>query len=184
MDKATQTMINNLSKNTGKNLDQWIELVRKESFSKHGDILKFLKDKHNLTHGYANLIALKSRSTDSGSAENPDDLVKKQFVGKEHFKSLYDTLIYQINKFGSDIEISPKNKYVSLRRKKQFATLQPASKTRFEIGLIIKGEKAKGKLEQITSTNSMCSHKIVLSGEKDINKEVIDWLKSAYEKAG
>lgn len=183
MDKATQTMIDNLQKNTGKTLEQWISIVNKENFSKHGDILKFLKEKHSLTYGFANLIALKSKKSDAGSAENPEDLIIKQYKGKEHFKPLYDKLIAEVKKLGNDVEISPKNAYVSLRRKKQFATLQPATKTRFEVGINLKGKEPKGKLEAITSSSSMCSHKINLSDITDIDKEVIDWIKLAYDNA-
>ena len=43
MAKGEGTMVDNLYKNTGKTLEQWIEIVRKENFEKHGQILKFLK---------------------------------------------------------------------------------------------------------------------------------------------
>ena len=86
MDKATQTMIENLSKNTGKTLEQWIAMVHTENFEKHGEIMKFLKSKHGLTHGYANLIAHKAKGSDSGSADNQEDLISRQYQGKEHFK--------------------------------------------------------------------------------------------------
>ncbi len=56
MDKGTQTMIENLYKNTGKTLEQWIDIIKKESLAKHGEMLKFLKEKHLLSHGFANLI--------------------------------------------------------------------------------------------------------------------------------
>jgi len=183
MDKATQTMIENLSKNTGKTLEQWIAIVQKESFAKHGEIIKFLKDKHGLTHGFANLIAHKSRASDSGSAVNKEDLITRQYLGKEHFKPVYDKLISEIKSLGSDIEIAPKNAYVSLRRKKQFVTLKPATKTRFEIGINLKGQDAKGKLEA-EKPNSMCSHLIRIAEIGDIDKEVLDWIKSAYDNAG
>ena len=184
MDKATQTMIENLHKNTGKTLEQWIAIVKKENFPKHGETLKFLKETHGLTYGFANLIAHKAKGTDSDSAENKGDLIEKQFTGKEHFKPLYDKLLNEIKKFATDLEIAPKNAYVSLRRKKQFALLQPATKTRFEIGIILKGQEPKGKLEAINSANAMCSHKINLSDISDIDKEVIGWLKTAYDNAG
>lgn len=184
MDQAEKTMIENLSKNTGKTLDQWINIVKKEKFEKHGEIVNFLKEKHSFTHGFANLVAHKSRGSDAGSVENKEGLIEKQYAGKEHLKPIYDRLMEEIKKFGSDIEIAPKNAYVSLRRKKQFAILQPATKTRFEIGLNIKGEKPAGKLEAITAANAMCSHKICVETEKDINKEIIDWIKTAYQRAG
>ncbi len=183
MDKAAQTMIENLHKNTGKTLEQWTEIVRSQNFAKHGDIIKFLKETQGLTHGFANLIAHKARGSDAGSAVNQEDLITKQYQGKEHFKSVYDKLLSEIQTFGKDIEIAPKNTYVSLRRKKQFAILTPATKTRFEIGINLKGQEPKGKLEA-EKPSSMCSHRINLSGLKDIDKEVFDWIKTAYENAG
>jgi predicted transport protein len=184
MDNAEKTMIDNLHKNTGKTLEQWIAFVNQENFDKHGQIVKFLKENHAFTHGFANLVALKAKAADAGSVENKDDLIEKQYKGKEHFKPVYDRLIAEIQSFGKDIEIAPKNAYVSVRRKKQFATLQPATRTRFEIGLNLKGEEPAGKLEGITAPNAMCSHKINLSTEKDIDPEIIEWIKAAYDKAG
>jgi predicted transport protein len=182
MDKAAQTMIENLHKNTGKTLEQWIDIVKKENFGKHGEIIKFLKEQHGFTHGFANLVAHKANETDAGSAENQEDLISKQYTGKEHFKPIFDKLISEIQTFGNDIEIAPKNSYVSLRRKKQFAILNPATKTRFEIGINLKGQEPKGKLET-EKPNAMCSHKIKISEIKDIDIEVIEWIKTAYENA-
>lgn len=183
MDKATQTMIENLHKNTGKTLEQWIDIVKAQNFLKHGEIMKFLKEKHGLTHGFANLVAHKAKGSDAGSAENKDELITKQYKGKEHFKPIYDKLISEILHLGSDIEIAPKNTYVSLRRKKQFATLNPATKSRYEIGINLKGQEPNGKLEA-EKPNSMCSHKINLSDINDIDKEVLNWIKIAYDNAG
>lgn len=182
MDKATQTMIENLHKNTGKTLEQWIDIVKKQNFAKHGEIIKFLKEQHEFTHGFANLVAHKTNETDAGSADNQDDLITKQYKGKEHLKPFYDKLIAEIQSFGNDIEIAPKNTYVSLRRKKQFATLNPATKTRFEIGINLKGQEPKGKLEP-EKPNAMCSHKINLTELNEIDTEVLNWIKTAYEYA-
>jgi len=184
MDKAMQTMIENLQMNTGKTLEQWTNIVKKENFAKHGEVIKYLKDNYGLTHGFANLIAHKAKGSDADSAENKNDLIELQYKGKEHFKPLYDKLLHEIQVFGGDFEIAPKNAYVSLRRKKQFAILQPATKTRFEIGIIIKGQEPKGKLEAINTPNAMCSHRINLADIKDIDQEVIGWLKTAYNNAG
>lgn len=184
MDNAAQTMIDNLRKNTGKSLEEWIAVVKSEHLAKHGEILKYLKETHGFTHGFANMVALKARGSDAGSVDNKDDLINNQYRGKEHFKPVYDQLLKEISNFGKDVEIAPKNNYVSMRRKKQFAILQPATKTRFEIGINLKGKKAQGKLEAIKSANSMCSHRINLSGPEDIDPEVIHWLKAAYDNAG
>lgn len=183
MDKAMQTMIENLHKNTGKTLEQWIDIVKSLNFAKHGEIIKYLKEEKGLTHGFANLIALKAKGTDAGSAENPQDLIIKQYKGKEHFKPVYDKLITEILTFGKDVEIAPKNNYVSLRRKKQFAILNPATKTRFEIGINLKGQEPQGKLEA-EKPNAMCSHKINITDISEVNEEVMTWIRAAYDSAG
>jgi predicted transport protein len=182
MDQATQTMIENLYKNTGTSLEDWVEIVRSKSFSKHGEAVNFLKKTHGLTHGFANLIAHKAKESDADSADSHSDLITKQYQGKEHFKPVYEKLIDAIQLFGNDIEIAPKNTYVSLRRKKQFAILNPATKTRFEIGLNLKGIVPSERL-MAEKPNAMCSHKICITSIEEIDLEVMNWLNIAYEKA-
>lgn len=183
MDKAELTMIENLKAKTGHSLEEWSTLINSQNFSKHGEIVKYLKEVHGITHGYASTIASKVLGSDAASATETEELFINQYKGKEHLIVFYDTLIAEINKFDGDFEISPKKAYVSLRRKKQFITLNPASKTRFEIGFNLKGVEAKGKLEA-EKPMAMCSHKINLGDVQEIDKEVIDWIKLAYEQAG
>ena len=88
----------------------------------------------------------------------------------------------QINKFGT-FEILPKKGYVSLRRKKQFAMIGPKTNTRFEVGINAKDfNENKRLLEQ--PKGSMCSYIVNLSDAKEVDPELISWLKSAYEQAG
>ena len=58
-------MLKNMLEKTGKNFDDWIVLVKSENFSKHGEIVKYLKSDYSLTHGYSNLIARKSLNTNN-----------------------------------------------------------------------------------------------------------------------
>lgn len=183
MDKTVTTMMENLKEKTGHSLDEWKKIIAKEKLAKHGEIVKFLKETHNVTHGYASEIALKVLGSDADSASNADDFIVSQYKGKEHLESFYDLILAEIQKFDGEFKIDPKKTYVSLKRKKQFIILNPASKTRFEIGFNLKGVEPKGKLEA-EKPNGICSHKINLSDIKEIDKEVINWIKMAFEKAG
>ena len=58
MEKA---MLKNMIEKTGKSIEEWIKIVKEKDFLKHGEIVKFLKEQYLLTHGYANLIAQKSK---------------------------------------------------------------------------------------------------------------------------
>lgn len=183
MDKTVITMLENLKEKTGYSLDEWKLLISKQSLSKHGEIVKFLKETHKVTHGYASEIALKVLGSDADSTMDTDELIVSQYKGKEHLKPFYDRLVKEIQQFDGEFEIAPKKTYVSLKRKKQFIILNPASKTRFEIGFNLKGVEAIGKLEA-EKPNGICSHKINISDINEIDKELIDWIRMAYQNAG
>jgi hypothetical protein len=184
MDEAVKNMIENLAKNTGKSLEEWLPIVQQSAFSKHGELVNFLKKEYNIGHGFANMIVHKAKGSDAGSAENADDLISKQYEGKESLKAIYAHLISAIYAFGPDVEFSPKNAYVSVRRKKQFALIQPSTKTRLDIGINLKNVEPTDKLEKSGSFNAMCSHRVRIEHIGDVDSNVIDWLKIAYDNAG
>lgn len=131
-----------------------------------------------------NLVAHKSLKSDAGSADN-DDLVAQQYSkGKEALKPIYDRLGAGINEFGDDIELAPKKAYVSVRRKKQFAILQPSTKTRLDIGLNLKDKAPEGRLEPSGSFNAMCSHRVRIGAADEVDEQVFAWIKEAYNGAG
>jgi len=173
-----------LLEKTGKSLDKWIAVVKKQKIEKHSEIIKFLKTEHGFTHGYANFVALKTRASDAGSFD-ADDLVSTQYSkGKENLKPIYDKLIKEISKFGKDIEIAPKKANVSFRRKKQFVLVQPSTKTRIDIGLKLKGKEITERLENSGIFGAMCTHRVRIADVKQIDKELIGWLKEAYNAGG
>lgn len=183
MDAALQTMIDNLQKNTGVSLEEWVGRLQEKAFTKYSEGVSWLKTEHGLGHGYANLIAHTAKQ-DVQPAMSEADQVAAQYVGKEHFRPIYDQLHQALVAFGDDVEVAPKKANVSYRRKKQFALLTPATKTRFEIGLNVKGQPDQGVLRAITKKNAMCSHQIDLASVEEITPEVMDWLRKSYDLAG
>lgn len=184
VEKAYATQIANIEKSTGKKLSEWISIVNKSGLAKHGELVNFLKEKHGFTHGNANTVVHFAKQSHAGAAENDTDWIAEQYKGKENLKPWYDKIMNEVNKFGKDIEVSPKKAYVSLRRKKQFAIIQPSTKTRMDIGLNIKGAAPSGIVEAAGSWNAMCTHRIKLEDEKSINKDLIEWIKRSYDQAG
>ena len=158
------TMIANMKSKTGKTLEQWLAIARKTGAEKHGQVVKALKADHGLTHGYANLVAHKLLQSDAGSkADAGTDLVAAQYAGpKADLKPIYDAVIKAALSFGKDVEIAPKKSYVSLRRNKQFAIVQPSTRTRVDLGISLKGEPAAGRLEKSGSFNAMVTHRVRL----------------------
>jgi len=184
LDKAYATQIANIEKNTGKKLNEWIAIVNKSGFVKHGELVNFLKEKYGFTYGNANMVVHYAKQSHAGAAENSDDLISDQYKGKENLKPWYDKILNDIKKFGNDVELAPKKAYVSLRRKKQFAIIQPSTKDRLDVGLNIKGVSPSGIVEDGSKWNAMCTHRIKVTDEKSINKDLVSWIKKAYDQAG
>ncbi|MEO0440503.1 MAG: DUF4287 domain-containing protein [Pseudomonadota bacterium] len=175
-EEMAQSMIANMPEKTGKALADWLKIVDSSGLEKHGQIVKYLKTDHGMTHGFANLVASKALNPESAGE---DDLVAAQYDGaKAALKPIHDAITAYAQNLGSDIEIAPKKTSVSLRRSKQFALITPATKTRVDLGLALKGEKADGRLE---SYNAMCSHRVRLESVDAFDDDVKGWMTLAYE---
>lgn len=184
-DEMAAAMIANMKEKTGKTLPQWLKIAKAAKLAKHGQIVKLLKSEHGMTHGFANLVAHKTLESDAGSAADSGDLVDAQYGGaKSDLRPIYDALVAEIKKFGGDVEIAPKKAYVSLRRKKQFGLIQPTTKSRVDVGVNMKGATSTKRLEPSGSFNAMVSHRVRLDDRKGVDKQLVGWLKKAYDMAG
>jgi len=188
LEKALATQLANIEKRSGKSLDELVAIIRASGLAKHGEIRDMLKRDLGLGHGDANTLthyALKSdgQSAPSSAGLSVDDVVAGLYAGpKASLRPIHDKLMAEINKFG-EFEIAPKKTYVSLRRKKQFAMIGPATKTQVEVGLNVKGlAPAERLIEQ--PPNSMCNYKVRLSVIAEVDAELISWIKQAFQSAG
>lgn len=186
VDKALETQIKNMQTRTGKSLDELYGVIRKSGLKKHGEIRDMLKKDLNMGHGDANTLVhifLKAESGESAAPSSNDDVLDQIYAGpKAALRPIHDKLMESINKFG-DFEVSPKKAYVSLRRKKQFATIGPATNTRVEVGMNMKGVKGTDRLAELPA-GQMCQYKVKVTEAKEVDKELIDWIRQAYDSAG
>jgi hypothetical protein len=177
-EEMAQSMIDNLPEKTGKSLEDWLKITRTSGLEKHGQIVKMLKSDHGMTHGFANLVAAKT--LEPASVPGGDDLVDNQYAGaKADLRPIYDAIIGEVKKFGSDVEVAPKKTYVSLRRNKQFGLVQPSTKTRVDVGVNLKGIDPTERLEASGSFNSMVSHRVRITEKTEVDSALIAWLRQA-----
>ena len=185
-DKAIQTQLENIQKKTGKSLDELAGIVRKSGLTKHGEIRDYLKRELGLGHGDANTLVhavLKSEGQRAAEGKSEDAVLDEIYTGaKAHMRPIHEKLMKEIDKFG-EFETAPKKGYVSLRRKKQFVMIGPKTNTRFEVGINAKDlPKSTRLLEQ--PKGSMCNYIVNLTDAKEVDPELVAWIKSAYEGAG
>ncbi len=182
-EEMAQAMIANLKEKTGKTLPQWLAIAKQSKLAKHGEIVKHLKADHGMTHGFANLVAQQYLAQGQTPASE-DDLVDIQYKGpKAELRTIYDAVTAAVQKLGADVDVSAKKTYVSYRRNKQFALIQPSTKDRVDVGINLKGTPAGARLEASGSFNAMVSHRVRLNSKSEVNAELNSWLKQAYDAA-
>jgi hypothetical protein len=59
----------------------------------------------------------------------------------------------------------------------------PANKTQVEVGLNMKGVPGTDRLVEQAS-GGMCQYKVRLGDPAEVDGELLDWLRQAYESAG
>ncbi len=183
MSDQWETIDAGLKRQSGRGLEQWVAIARASGIGKHKALVDHLKAAEGLTHGYANSVALRTFGTDA-SAIGADALEAAMFAGpRQALWPIHERLLSILGGLGSDIELAPKKGYVSARRSKQFAILQPSTRDRYDLGLNLKGEAPAGRLEAAGSWNAMVSHRVRIAGPAEVDGEIAGWLRQAYERA-
>ena len=190
VNKAIEKQLANIETRTGKTLAQLEAIVKKSGLTKHGEIRDMLKRDLGMGHGDANTLVhyvnKSSAATESlGSAEgkSTDAATNEIYSGaKAGLRPIHDKLIDAISKFG-EFEIAPKKAYVSLRRRKQFAMVGPAASSRIEVGINMKGLTGSDRLIELAQP-AMCAFKVKVSDVREVDRELLSWIKQAYDNAG
>lgn len=186
VDQALATQLANIQKKTGKSLDELYAWLRQTGLAKHGELRDAAKSGLGLGHGDANtLVTLHLRDTGAAvaPAATPGAAVDEIYAGpKAGLRATHDRVMAAIEGFGP-FEVAPKKGYLSLRRKKQFAMIGPATKTQVEVGLNAKGLPAGARLAALPP-GGMCQYKVRLASPDEVDAELVAWIRAAYDAAG
>ena len=188
VERAKATQIANIQKKTGKSMQELTELILSSGLSKHAELRSMLMEKLGLGYGDATMLVHFVLKTDTQIVVQEKglttvDVLDEIYSGpKASLRPIHEQLMSTIEQFG-EFEIAPKKGYVSLRRKRQFAMLGPATNTRFELGINIKNLEADERLIK-QPAGSMCNYKVRLSEVNQVDEKIVSWVRMAYEAAG
>jgi hypothetical protein len=183
VEDGLRTQVRNIESKYGVPMNAWTDRVRAHGLTRHRDIVAWLKSEHGMTHGNANRVALIALAPTINGVPTRDDAVDVVYAGKKAMlRPIHERVLEVVRGFGSDVEVAPKKGYVSLRRRKQFAMLQPGA-THVDLGLILADEPPHGRLAAGGSFNAMFSHRVRLTSPDEVDVQVVGWLRAAYQSA-
>lgn len=191
---AAITQLRNIQARTGKTLAELHAEIAVSGTTKHGEKRSWLMEQFKLGYGDANAVVhlIDKPLPDLASGMWPtvalaadaeaDPLVSIYSGSKAGLRPLHEAVMSQIQTFGA-FEQAPKKTYISLRRKKQFAMVGPATKDSVEIGLNAKDLPAHARLK-VQPPGSMCSATTRISSAAEVDALLKGWLRHAYDAAG
>jgi len=178
-----------LKQKTGRTMEEWIKLVKKEGPGTEKERHAWLKAEHGLGMNYAGWIA--EHSVGKGDDGNPEtylrqaeEFVKNMFSGpKRSLRPIFDELLKLGRSLGADVKVCPCKTIVPLYRKHVFAQIKPTTRTRIDLGLALKDTRVPKWLIDTGgfAKKDRITHRIEITSAKDIDAEVKKWLKTAYE---
>jgi hypothetical protein len=186
--KALETQLANIEKRTGKTLEELAAIIRTSGLTKHGELRDMLKSTLGMGHGDANTLVHHVLASDGARAaavagHSAEDVLDALYTGsKAGLRAIHDRLMAEVDRFGP-FEVAPKKTYVSLRRKKQFAMVGPATHSRVDVGLNVKSVATTDRLRPMPP-GGMCSHQVRLTRPEEVDAELIAWIREAYDQAG
>ncbi|HSM22799.1 MAG TPA: DUF5655 domain-containing protein [Rubrivivax sp.] len=186
------TQLRHIQSRTGKTLAELLDAVRAAGLAKHGERRSWLMERFKLGYGDANTVALfadKPLPDLAGAAPaalpavHEGDPLDALYTGaKAHLRPLHERVMQAVAALGP-CEQAPKKTYVSLRRKKQFAMLGPATKDRVELGLNAKNLPPHARLKAMPP-GGMCQYTVRLGQASEVDDTLVGWLRAAYDAAG
>ena len=181
---ALATQLRNIEAKTGQTLAQLRAVIEQSGLSKHGEVRAMLMERFGLGHGDANTLVHAAKSDPAAAtapATTADPLDAIYTGAKAPLRPLHEQLMARIREFG-EFEVAPKKAYLSLRRKKQFAMLGPATQTQIELGLNARNLPADPRLK-VLPPGGMCPYAVRLSTPSDVDPQLIGWLRAAFDAA-
>jgi Domain of unknown function (DUF5655)/Domain of unknown function (DUF4287) len=180
---ALATQLRNIEARTGKNLAQMRQMIEGSGLARHGEQRSWLMAQLGLGYGDANTVVTLAKEAAAPAPAAGDDPLDAIYAGaKAHLRPLHDLVMARIGALGP-FEAAPKKTYLSLRRKKQFAMLGPATKDQIELGLNVKELPPHPRLK-VLPPGGMCQFSLRLSGPTEVDATLEGWLRAAYDAAG
>ena len=179
---ATANQLRNIEVKTGKTFAQLCRVITDSGLAKVGEQRTMLMDQLGLGYGDANALALLAKQAAAPQPADADPLDAIYAGPKAHLRALHERLSAEIDKLGAHEKKAPKKTTISLRRKKQFAIVGPATKDQIELGLNAKSLPAAARLKALPP-GGMCQYSVRLSSASEIDAELMGWVRTAFDAA-
>src|SRR5258708_25953485 len=179
---------------TGKSLEQWSTVIKRDGPDDVKARRDWLKEKHGFGTNAAWWLADYADGTAlDGDADEYMQTAAKYVTdmyagGKAGLKPIHDAILDAAADLAADVKACPCQTIVPLYRNHVFAQIKPSTRTRIDLGFAL--GKYDGKMPaRLIDTGGKAkkdriTHRMEITKVDDIDGEVREWLKVAYDLDG
>jgi hypothetical protein len=169
-----------LEERTGENVDTWNQRIQRHHFNDEQQLRSWLTQQG--VTGYAqSLLVMEQFGYPDFFLATADELINDQYADRPQLRPIFDAIIQAAVDLG-EVIIQARKTYVSLvTPRRTFARVQPTTKKRVDLGLRLEGQEPGGRL-QPSKLHETMRLQISLSSKDDVDPEVLEWLRRAYDQ--
>ena len=185
-----QKWIATMPEKTGRSLEEWIALVKKQGQKTTKERRAWLTKEHKLGTNHASWLVDYVEGTNKELADadlyfaSAEKYVDEMYSGgKAHLRPLHDALYKLCKSIAKDVRCCPCQTIVPFYRNHVIAQIKPTNRTRIDFGLALGPTKASGRLSDTGgyAKKDRISHRFEINSLSEIDMEVKRWLQKAYE---
>jgi predicted transport protein len=183
-DEMLTAVSQSLAARTGRSLEQWLALVRASGLDPldQAAVRAWLRREHGVPQNSQWAIADAAAREAGWVRPTVSEYLDRQYAGpKAALRPIYDALAAAIERLGGDVTVEGRGSYTPFVRGRQFAAVAAATRDRVDLGLRFTDPPQAPRL-QPGSGPGQATHKISLRSVQEVDAEVDDLLRVAYEQ--
>jgi hypothetical protein len=170
-----------LERKTGDDLSTWNHRVRASGIDDEAELRAWLSAKQ--VTGYAQMLLVMERfGYPPFLTATPDELLDGQYADRPHLRPVADLVIDVAQTAGKEVTVQVRKTYVSLvGPRRTFAQVVPSTKSRVDLGLRLDVPATGRLLPAKNLGNRDCPVRIGFATTDEVDDEVVDLLRRAYD---
>lgn len=182
MEAVTESM----QERTGHTLPEWVSLVNSSGIDPLDQkaVRRWLKDEHGVLQNSQWAIADAAARAAGWERPSVEESIDQQYTGpRAALRPLFDRVREIVESFGDDVGMEGRATYIPFVRRRQFAAVAAATRTRIDIGLRFSEAPVSKRLVPAKAPGQ-ATHKLSIISVDQITDEVKRLLRIAYDQNG
>jgi hypothetical protein len=176
-----------MKERTGRTLEEWVTLVGQSGVDPLDQkaVRGWLKQTHGVPQNSQWAIAFAAAEQAGWVRPDVEGYLDAQYSGaKAALRPVFDRIREIAEGLGDDVTVEGRGGYTPFVRRRQFAAVAAATRTRVDLGLRLVDPPESALLVPVRSGPGQSTHKVGLGSPDEITDEVVALLRAAYDQNG